>query len=399
MDSNQDKAYLNAREAAAELNVSRATLYAYVSRGLIRSDAVEGSRSRRYRADDVRNMRARKSAAGDPEDRAGYHYAGPLLDSAITLIDDGKFFYRGRDAVAMARAATLEAVAGLLWRTEGFDPFVDSSSPLTLPPMPPGIARCQAALAAAGETDVKAYNLETKAVARTGARVLHLLTACFAGEDAGDLPIHEHLARSWGDEAGADLIRAALVLCADHELNASTFTVRCVASTRATPYGAVLAGLAALQGPRHGGMTSQVKAMFEEIDNGPDVETTVLNRLRRGERLPGFGHPLYENGDPRWTLMRELLLRDCADATALSQLLELSEAGETVTGLKPNLDFATVSLQRCRGLPDFAPMAIFAIGRCVGWIAHAQEQYRRRELIRPRARYVGEAPQIGRADM
>ena len=99
MNSNQDKAFLSAREAAAELNVSRATLYAYVSRGLIRSDAVEGSRSRRYRADDVRNMRARKSAAGDPGDRAGYHYAGPLLDSAITLIDNGRFFYRGRDAV------------------------------------------------------------------------------------------------------------------------------------------------------------------------------------------------------------------------------------------------------------------------------------------------------------
>jgi len=403
------KPYLNAREAAAELNVSRATLYAYVSRGLVRSEPVEGSRSRLYRADDVRAIRARKTAefgakyGSETIAATALTHGTPILDSAITLIADGALYYRGRDAGELARGSSLESVAGLLWQCDAHDPFSAQApdigpfaSPLT------GIARCQALLPLAASQDLRAYNLESASVARTGADLLRLLTAGFTAKKPSIEPIHAQLTAHWGGDAtAAKLIRAALVLCADHELNASTFTVRCVASTRATPYGAVMAGLSALQGPRHGGQGARVTALFDEVAAAESPLSAVAARLRRGERLPGFGHTLYPDGDPRCKMLRRLLtaatsstMRGNSESLAMAE--ELAEAGTANTGLWPNVDFSLVMLQRSLGLPVEAPMGIFAIGRCAGWIAHAQEQYARPELIRPRARYVGEQPQLAR---
>ncbi|MBC8242361.1 MAG: citrate synthase family protein [Alphaproteobacteria bacterium] len=393
--------YLSAREAAAELNISRATLYAYVSRGLVRSEPVDGSRSRLYRADDVRAMRARKSVGSGTETvaAAALTHGMPILDSAITLIADGELYYRGRDATELARGSSLESVANLLWQCDDHDPFAAQApniggftSPLT------GIARCQALLPLAAASDLRAYNLENASVARTGADLLRLLTAGFIGKEPSIEPIHAQLCAHWGgDGAAAKLIRAALVLCADHELNASTFTVRCVASTRATPYGAVMAGLSALKGPRHGGQTKRVEALFDEVARADSPLAAVAARLRRGERLPGFGHPLYPGADPRCRLLRRLATAALGDNLGLGMAEQLAEAATANTGLWPNVDFALVMLQRSLNLPTGAPMGVFAIGRCAGWIAHAQEQYARPELIRPRARYIGEQPQLARS--
>ncbi|MDP6691769.1 MAG: citrate synthase family protein [Alphaproteobacteria bacterium] len=398
------KPYLNAREAAAELNVSRATLYAYVSRGLVRSEPVEGSRSRLYRADDVRAIRARKTAefgakyGSETIAATALTHGTPILDSAITLIADGALYYRGRDASELARGSSLESVAGLLWQCDAHDPFAAQApdigpfaSPLA------GIARCQALLPLAASQDLRAYNLESGSVARTGADLLRLLTAGFTSKKPSIEPIHAQLAAHWGgDAAAAKLIRAALVLCADHELNASTFTVRCVASTRATPYGAVMAGLSALQGPRHGGQSARVAALFDEVLAAESPLAAVAARLRRGERLPGFGHTLYPDGDPRCKMLRRMLAAALGSNKSLAMAEELAEAGTANTGLWPNVDFSLIMLQRSLDLPAAAPVGIFAIGRCAGWIAHAQEQYARPELIRPRARYVGEQPQLAR---
>ena len=402
--------YLTAREAAAELNVSRATLYAYVSRGMIRSEPVEGSRHRLYRADDVRAILARKTAefghksGSETIVATALTHDTPILDSAITLIADGDLYYRGRDATELTRSSSLESVARLLWQCDD-DPFASAapdigafSSPLT------GIARCQALLPLAAAQDLRAYTLETGNVARTGADLLRLLCAGFTSKKPSIEPIHAQLSAHWagpGQPGGnaAKLIRAALVLCADHELNASTFTVRCVASTRATPYGAVMAGLSTLQGPRHGGQTARVAALFDEAANAESPLAAVAARLRRGERLPGFGHTLYPDGDPRCKLLRRLLSATLGSNKALTMAEELAAAASANTGLMPNVDFSLVMLQRSLDLPTIAPMGIFAIGRCAGWIAHAQEQYVRPELIRPRARYIGEQPQLAQTPL
>ena len=384
-------AYLNAREAAAKLNVSRATLYAYVSRGLIRSEPAENGRNRLYRANDVRNLRARKSPKMDGDGGSGRNL--PFLDSAITLIDDHRLYYRGRDALLLASVASLETVAGLLWQCDDRDPFDQDYPPLpSLPDIASPYARMQAILAAAAPSDMKALNLRTWGVACTGARVLRLLVAANVLDTPIPGAIHEQLAHAWGASAAAgEVIRSALVLCADHELNVSAFTVRCVASARSTPYAAVLAGLAALQGPRHGGETARVTALFDEAVR--DGEAAVAARLQRGERLPGIGQFLYPNGDPRFTALMAALDAQAIDNPERDTARALAASALNLTDMSPSVDFGLVAMQRALELPPIAPLAIFAIGRCVGWIAHAQEQYENPDLIRPRARYVGENPQ------
>lgn len=401
-----NKPYMTSREAAAELNVSRATLYAYVSRGLVRSEPAEDGRSRLYRVEDVRALRTRKTPRGPDEvAEQALAFGAPVMESAITLIAEGRYYYRGRDASRLAEAASLETVAGLLWSCGGRDPF--AAEPPANPDCPPGltgVARGQAMLAAAGATDLRALNLQPWGVACTGAHVLRLLASAFAGASPSAEPVHLQLATAWGvGEAGAELIRAALVLCADHEFNVSTFTVRCVASAQATPYAAMVAGLAALQGPRHGGQAAQVAALLDEALACGDAQAAAANRLQRGEKLPGFGHPLYPDGDPRYETLRGMLERYRAgpaggdnarpDTRTLTFIDDLARAARDLTDVGPNIDFGLATLQRALGLPDGAPMALFATGRCVGWIAHAQEQYARPGLIRPRARYTGEQPQ------
>lgn len=384
-------AYLSAREAAAELNVSRATLYAYVSRGLIRSEPAETGRHRLYRADDVRNLRGRKSPAATTEQVLAR--GTPVLDSAITNIEDGRFYYRGRDALQLATVASLESVAGLLWNCGDRDPF--ETEPIPVPQIPDiasPYARMQATLSLAAPQDLKALNLQPWGVACTGARILRLLVAAIVANDPGAGPIHGQLARAWGvSQAAAEAMRVALVLCADHELNVSAFAVRCIASARSTPYAAVLAGLAALQGPRHGGVAERVAALFDDVAQNGDG--AVVDRLRRGEHLPGFGQFLYPDGDPRSVAILQAVDEHGFKGAARDTAQSIATQARHLTDLEPNIDFGLATLQRALQLPDIAAPAIFAIGRCVGWIAHAQEQYQNPELIRPRARYVGEKPQ------
>jgi citrate synthase len=207
-------------------------------------------------------------------------------------------------------------------------------------------------------------------------------------------PAHVVLARGWRRPRATAAIRLALVLCADHELNASAFTARCAASTAATPYAALIAALAALTGPRHGGATRKVEDLLDLPAIARDPAEAVAERLRLGEPLPGFGHALYPEGDPR-----AIALLACADAQRgsdadLSRAHAVAAAALRLSGLRPNLDFGLVTLCRRLGLPRGAPLAIFLVGRTVGWLAHALEQYASDRLIRPRARYVGPPPDV-----
>jgi citrate synthase len=182
------------------------------------------------------------------------------------------------------------------------------------------------------------------------------------------------------------------VLCADHELNISTFTARCVASAAASPYDVVSAALAALKGSRHGGATERVYSLFSEAGTARRARTVLANRLRHGERIAGFGHPLYREGDPRAALL--MRMAEAGGNEAEWRLIRsFAEAGRELLHDLPNLDFALVAMARTHGLPRRAPFQLFALGRTVGWVAHAIEQYEAGDLIRPRARYVGPAPE------
>ena len=186
------------------------------------------------------------------------------------------------------------------------------------------------------------------------------------------------------------LLNSALILCADHELNVSAFTARCVASAGATPYSAVIGGLAALQGTKHGGATERVEALFREVGQESQVRATIASRLRRGEGIPGFGHPLYPDGDPRGKMLLAEVTAVFPHKTALAQAI-IHEVQQTI-GQHPTIDVALVTLARALDLPPGAAIALFALGRTVGWIGHTIEQYSRDQLIRPRARYIGMTP-------
>jgi len=403
---------LTAGEAADALGISRATLYAYVSRGMIRSEPSAGGRIRRYPREDVERLLRRKEARRDPARAAAesISWGMPVVDSALTAIGGGRLYYRGRDAVELAAEASVEEVAALLWTG---DP-ADAGRLFPGQPAPPSaavaghlgrlsgleaIARGQAVLPVAAGEDPSAWDLRPAAVAATGARILRLLVHAALGVRHAVPPgkradgIAGRLASGWRVEspAGLGALSAALVLCADHELNVSTFTVRCVASAAASPYAAVTAGLAALEGARHGGMTRRVSALLAEAGSAAAVRRVAADRLRRGEGVPGFGHRLYPAGDPRAAALLALA-HGLGGAAALAPVDALVKAGRDLLGEKPALDVGLVAVARAAALPDDAPLTLFALGRTLGWIAHAIEEYARGELIRPRARYVGPTP-------
>ena len=211
-------------------------------------------------------------------------------------------------------------------------------------------------------------------------------------EPSADL-LHKQIAHAWAprNRSAEDLIRRVLVLLADHELNASTFTVRCAVSTGISLYDAVIAGLVALKGPRHGGAGPLASKLVDTLLEG-DIAAIVRERVALGERFAGFGHMIYRKGDPRGISLLEELTKAGADKRLT---IEVPERIADATGAFVNIDYALAVLCKTLGLPRGSEIAIFAMSRTAGWIAHAIEQLESHALIRPRARYVGPAP--GRA--
>ena len=396
--------YFFAQEAASALGVTAATLYAYTSRGQLHSEPVPGRpRERRYRREDIMALRDRKEARRDPAKAAarGLHWGSPVLDSGITLIHNGKLYYRGQDAVKLAETASLEQVAALLWAADAAERPRLFEQPCALPARQLArlrectkdpITLLQAALPLAGSADLASYDLRPAAVRQTGARILRLLTTAVAADPA-NVAVHRALAAGWARKTPAveDAIRTALVVCADHELNVSAFTARCAASAGAPPYDAISAAMATLKGHKHGGATKRVSALLAEIETPRRARAVLADRLRRGEHIPGFGHPLYPNGDPRAAVLLELA--EASGSQAEWRLVRsLGRAGLELLREHPNLDFALVAVARTHRLPRDAPLILFVLGRTAGWIGHMLEQYAIDELIRPRARYTGPAP-------
>ena len=374
-------AALDAAAAARALGVTRATLYAYVSRGLIGTEPnpVDPRRSL-YRAADIDRLRLNKARGRKKESIAAatLDWGVGALPSRLTLVEAGRLFYRGEDATKLAERATLEKVAGLLWGcAAGENPFArppPAAAPLFVShpfPAPSGGA---------------ILNREPARLRADGAGLLRTLAASMLGSQPRGRPIHQQFARTWRlSGAAVGIVRAALVLLADHELNASTFAARVVASTGASLAACVTAGLAALSGPLHGGATALAAVLLDDAARQGDVRAVIEARLRSGERIPAFGHPLYAEGDPRATFLLERLPPDPSRNALVAAVAD-------IVGQRPNVDFALAAMVRAFGLPPHGGLALFATARSVGWIAHALEQNAEAKLIRPRAAYVGARP-------
>lgn len=397
--------YLTAREAATELGISLSTLYAYVSRGLVRSESTGRSRTRRYSLEDIQSLKARREQRKDPQKvvNQALHLGVPVMDSAITLISDGRLYYRGRDALALATAHRAEQIAWFIWTGQ----LVEPAAP---PVSPPRFTRLRAArravsdllpidafqvlLPLAAVDDLAAYDLRPAAVVQTGMRILRLMAAIAVRQEPSTRDIAETLQSAWvpDDPHVVESLNAALILCADHELNVSAFTARCVASAGSTPYAVVFAGLAALQGARHGGHTERSEALLQEASSPVGARVAIASRLRRGEAIPGFGQVLYPEGDPRGAALVRLATETRPTSAAVEVGHAIVDEVLNVIGEHPNIDFGLAMLAQALSLPPGGGLGLFAIGRTIGWIGHAIEQYQQGRIIRPRARYVGDPP-------
>ena len=372
---------LSTHEATSRLGVSRATLYSYVSRGLVRAVAApDDPRRSGYDARDVAALIDKRARGRGRRDVANSttNWGEPILRSALTRIADGRFFYRDQDAVALAEHASLEDAAGLLWKVPA---MALPEMPEALPPPAGMLERCL--LAVAGEAGRSDWTMHPPQIAAAAMRLLAIVAQAVTGGKRGaGQPAHEQIGAAWGlEQTGTDLVRRALVLCADHELNASAYAARVVASTGASLGAAVLAGLAALSGPLHGGMTGRVRVLMADPEMIRDPMTCLSARLARGEALPGFGHRLYPAGDPRAVA----LLAAYPPPPAWRAMIDAAIA---LTGLHPTIDVALAMLEQSLPLPPGGGFALFATGRTVGWIAHALEQRTDGRLIRPRAEYI-----------
>ena len=199
-----------------------------------------------------------------------------------------------------------------------------------------------------------------------------------------------------GERADADeshMFDVCLILHADHELNASTFTTRVVAGTLADMYGAVTAGIAALAGPLHGGANTNVMKMLIEIGDLDKVDAWVEKALEENRKIMGIGHAVYKTEDPRATWLRKYS-KHMAEKKGVSKWFEMSQRIEQLMhekkGMFPNVDFYSASTYYLMDIPLDLYTPIFAVSRISGWTGHILEQYGHNKLIRPRAEYIGQ---------
>jgi len=384
--------WLSASQALHILGVRPQTLYAYVSRARIRArrDPQDPRRSL-YLEADVRKHARRPSGARRAERVAAgaIEWGDPILPSAVSTVAEGRLWYRGQDAVALAEGRTLEQIASLLWEAPSFG-LGDSGSarrPVRATAVLPLLFR---ALAARAARDPPSHGRALAVLRDEASDVLRAFAHTIVGASRGGM-LHERLAAAWQRPRAADMIRRALVLLADHELNASTFATRVTVSTGASLAAGVLAGLATLSGPLHGRASFGVLEVAR-ASRRRGARAAVREWLLQGRPLSGFGHPLYPQGDVR----ASALLRQFAAPAGYE---ELRLAVAELAGELPNVDFALCALMKAFRLPVDAPLTLFALARSVGWLAHSLEQVSAGHLIRPRARYVGPPVGMGRASV
>jgi len=391
----QDDLYVSAEAAAEMLRVSLPTLYAYVSRKKIRSQAIPGTRRNRYWRADIERI------VGGVEAPAAERPGGLRRETDITLVTEDGPHYRGQSAVRLSETRSVEDVAALLWQAERASVFTS-----TLPNAPAELPEMLRLLSAASAADraialfpfieianPRAYDLSRDGMCESGVDVLRWLAAFLVrAQSPSSDPLHVTVARGLGvSDEMADLIRRVMVLSADHGFEPGTYAVRAVASTGVTPYRSVLTGLSVSMGRRTKiGRHEGLARLLNEIANSREPQDPVVRRMREGEEILGFGSTLYKNGDPRARAVLQRLgeiLAGDADFRKLQRAIALVRDAK---GLEP--DFALTNVYLARRLGMESKDSLFLLGRAVGWIAHSIEQYEVGGVIREPALYTGPLP-------
>ncbi len=392
--------FLTAREAAQRLGVKPATLYAYVSRGVLSRGKAADGRVSLFDVDEVERLARR----GRPRRAAGV--ADITVESAITEITGDSLRFRGLDASRLAVTRTFEEVAEMLWTGE----FRSAREPWQARPaalaagraaqaaLPAGtlpLERLQVIVPAMAATDPLRLQFDPAAVVAAGRSIIAGMVDCLPSGVTPGLgePVAERLwSRLCDHRASPGLLHAtsaALVLLADHELAASTLAARAAASVRADPYAVVATGLGAMSGALHGGASLGAEMLLAAASGPDDVPRVVAELLRRGEKVPGFGHFVYRGGDPRAMVLLDLVRRAAPKSGQLAVADAVLAEVRQKSLPEPNIDFAIATLARVAGMVRGAGEAIFAVARTAGWIAHALEAYAGPGPLRPRAVYTG----------
>lgn len=375
--------FVGATEAARQLGVQKATLYAYVSRGLVERRVAVDGRTSLYSVDHLEALAERGRL------RRPVH-ARPSLDvqivTAVTELDEAGPRFRGRDAAVLARTASFEQVAELLWsgalldRVDWPPPDERDVAAALRAARPVGSGGVGAMMAAALALAHRHPGDSPPAAARRLLGVLPDVLARRRPVVSPDPRVAARLAAAWDPDAGpalASAVKRALVVMADHELATSTMAVRLAASVRSGPYDAVVAGLAVVRGPLHGSAAAESHRFLVDCERA-GAAAAVAARLAAGERLPGFGHKIYAGDDPRLGPLREAIAL-LPDPHGRARLVEdvIAEAGARVTK-RPNVDLGLGALTFVAGLP--ADLPLFAVARIPGFIAHHVEEWTERPV-------------------
>lgn len=435
--------WIGAAEAAERLGIKQASLYAYVSRGVLSRRREPDGRASMFDADEVDELARR----GRPRRQGGRSGSAELvIESALTEITPSTQRYRGYAATDLALRCSFEDVATLLWtgslpghgmggpvgpvgpenvtaggatdpgaadagatdagaaEARGWTavPAAIAAGRAAQAALPPGtlpLERIQVIVPALAATDQFRLHLDRPAVVAAGKALISGMTDALppAGDAAAGPSVPDSVAARLATRlcpvpATAGVIRvinAALILVADHELAASTLAARVAASMRADPYAVVSTGLGAMTGALHGGAALGAEIMLGSAGTPADAQRVVGDVLRRGEKLPGFGHFVYRDGDPRANLLLRLIAEYAPDSERLAVALAVTAEARRRALPDPNIEFALAVLAAVAGMVRGAGEAMFATGRTAGWLAHALEEYERNVPIRPRCVYTG----------
>lgn len=384
---------LTAAQAAARLGVKPATLYAYVSRGMLRrSRDAHGSTFDALEIEAFAVSRRRAAARPPAHPTSGM----PLMvvRTDIADIEDGELLYRGRRARDLIDRPFAEVVAWL-WdapRQKAPDATISAASALVqaLGAGAGALDRIRAAVVGFGAADPLRHDASSATLHRIGWTLLTGIPRALGGPDDDDLARSLAAASGEPDPATVRAVNAALVLLIDHDLAVSTFAARVAASARADGYAAVSAALGAADSPLHVGAATRAARLLARVCEGTEPERALAEAVHDGRGLPGFGHPLYDGTDDRADALLPLIadlphgdrVRDAT--TALIGLVAAR------SGLRPNVDLALAAITVAAGFPADAASAIFAHGRLAGWISHIAAEYGEPAMrLRPRGEYVG----------
>lgn len=412
------QSYLTADEAVGVLSVSRQTLYAYASRGLIRSIRQVGSKQKLYYREDVEKVRSRSQA------RAGHgavaasamDWGEPIIQTTITEITPAGPRYRGRLATNLVRTGgSFEAVTELLWT--GIwqeDPLRWDSSPLPdeiskfIDAMPPLQSNDQLlevfALVTLQLGMLRGTVSERLRAGRTleaAREIIQMMVGCFGllSRKRRYCPVQAGQSISEGllnaleikaSEENKEAIEAALILFADHELSPGAFAARLAASSGAALHSCIASAIATSTGVQIGRMYDQIEEFLADATDKEALLRRAHRYLESRNDVPSaFGHRLYPQGDPRSLKLIEIVKQHSRQSKQLEAIYGFLEDARTHMGLFPRHELAVIALVIALGLPKHCGGPLFVLARTAGWVAHVQEQRLIGLLLRPRAKFIG----------